>query len=123
MEGVLKAGGMPLSVVARVTTWPLIGLLALPVIGWALGGGVWQWLTVIVFVAVSLIDPFVGPDNVNHRTEDETALEKSLYYRAMLWLLVPLQWAVAVFCRRPLRSALAPPRRTSWPTTASASIA
>ena len=90
MEGILKSGGMPLSVVARVTTWPLIGLLALPVIGWALGGGVWHWLTLMVFVAVSLIDPFVGPDNINHRAEDETALEKSLYYRAMLWLLVPL---------------------------------
>ena len=32
MEGILKSGGMPLSVVARVTTWPLIGLLALPVL-------------------------------------------------------------------------------------------
>jgi len=98
MEGVLKPGAMPLSVVARVTTWPLIGLLALPVIGWAAGGGVWHWLTVMVFAAVSLIDPFVGPDNINHRPEDETALEKSLFYRVMLWALVPAQWAVAVFC-------------------------
>ncbi len=98
MEGVLKPGATQLSVVARVTTWPLIGLLALPVLGWLMGGGIWHWLTVMVFVAVSLIDPFVGPDNVNHRPEDEAALEKSLFYRVMLWALVPAQWAVAVFC-------------------------
>jgi alkane 1-monooxygenase len=98
MEGVLKPGAAQLSVVARVTTWPLIGLLTLPVIGWALGGGLWHWLTLMVFVAMSVLDPFVGPDNINHRPEDEIALEKSLFYRAMLWLLVPAQWAVAVFC-------------------------
>lgn len=97
METAISYQSPKLSVVNRVTTWPLLFLAALPVAGHLLGGGIWHWLTLMVFGLICLIDPFVGPDMINHPDAMERDLENSYYYRFMLWLLIPIQFAVTLF--------------------------
>ena len=86
-----------LSVVARVTTLPHLVFGALPVIGYLLGGGIYHWLTLFVYLGLTFIDPLVGNDETNHDPAREQALENQLFYRVMLWATVPVSFAVTLF--------------------------
>lgn len=98
MAAVLSDSRRQVSITTLVTTWPLLLLAALPVVGWLLGGGVWHWLTVAFFAVMVVIDPLIGPDKVNAPPEAEAQLERRLYYRVMLWLVLPAAYAVNIFC-------------------------
>ena len=73
-----------LSVVARVTTLPHLVFGALPVIGYLLGGGIYHWLTLFVYLGLTFIDPLVGNDETNHDPAQEQALENQLFYRGSI---------------------------------------
>lgn len=97
MAAVLGRQRQPLSMVARVTSWPLIALATLPFIGYWMGGGWWHWLGFGVFLVAVVLDPLVGPDEVNHDPAQEAELEKRTSFRVLLWLILPAQLAVAIF--------------------------
>ncbi len=69
---------------------PAIGALAL----WATGNPVWALLPVLVYyVATPLIDMVVGSDPNNPPEAVVGALSEDQYYRALLFLSVPVFWA------------------------------
>ena len=87
----------PLSMVAKVTTLPHLVFGILPVIGYLLGGGIFHWLTLFVYLGLTLIDPMVGNDETNHNPADEAQLEGKLFYRIMLWATAPAAILVTLF--------------------------
>lgn len=94
----IEGTGSARSVLARVSTWPLIGFTLLPVLAWALGGGNWYWISAVAWMAIlPVLDNLIGPDRVNAAAAFKPALESRLRYRVMLWLLVPVQWGTALF--------------------------
>ena len=86
-----------LSVVARVTTWPHLAFACFPVLGYLLGGGIYHWLTLFVYLGLTFIDPIVGADEVNHNDADEQGLRDRLFYRIMLWAAVPAAFGISLF--------------------------
>lgn len=98
VAGTSMGGRARLSVTARVTTWPLMFLATLPFFGYAVGGGWWHWTAFLLFLVCIFLDPIIGPDEVNHDPAREAELEQRLSFRVMLWLLLPVQWACAIFC-------------------------
>lgn len=97
MSAIATENSMPLSVVARVTTLPHLVFAMLPVLGYLLGGGIYHWLTMFTYLGLTLIDPMVGADEVNHAAADEQMLRDKLYYRIMLWITVPVAFGVSLF--------------------------
>lgn len=94
----IEGTGTRRSILARVSTWPLIGFMLLPVLAWALGGGNGYWISAVAWMAVlPVLDNLIGPDRVNAAVAFEPQLEQRLRYRLMLWLCVPVQWGVALF--------------------------
>ncbi len=87
----------PLSIVARVTTLPHLVFAALPVLGYLLGGGIYHWLTLFVYLLLTFIDPLVGNEETNHDPADEQRLEQKMLFRIMLWITVPVAFAVTLF--------------------------
>jgi len=47
----IEGMGAQRSVLARVSTWPLIGFMLLPVLAWGLGGGNWYWIGAVAWMA------------------------------------------------------------------------
>jgi alkane 1-monooxygenase len=87
-----------ISIVTKYTTLPLLIFASTPVLAYLAGGGLWYWLTVIVLLVCIVLDPIVGDDPVNAPAEMEAKLEASNFYRFMLWLYIPVQFLMTLFC-------------------------
>lgn len=87
----------PISIVAKVTTLPHLAFAMLPVLGFLLGGGIFHWITLFVYLTLALVDPWVGEDSTNHDPADEQYLEGRFFYRAMLWVIVPVCLGLTIF--------------------------
>lgn len=87
-----------ISIVTKYTTLPLLIFASTPVLAYLAGGGLWYWLTVIVLLVCIVLDPIVGDDPVNAPAEMEAKLEASNFYRLMLWLYIPVQFLMTLFC-------------------------
>ena len=86
------------SIVTRFTTIPILLFATTPIAAHFLGGGYWYWLTVAAFVTCMILDPIVGDDPINAPEEMEEELEQSLFYRVMLWVYIPVQFLITLFC-------------------------
>lgn len=86
------------SFVARFTTIPILLFSSTPVVAHFLGGGYWYLLTLAVFGICMILDPIVGDDPINAPEEMEKELEQSTFYRFMLWIYVPIQFLITLFC-------------------------
>ena len=86
------------SIVARYTTIPILLFSTTPVIAHFLGGGYWYLLTLAVFGICMILDPIVGDDPINAPEEMEKELEESSFFRFMLWVYVPIQFLITLFC-------------------------
>jgi len=87
-----------ISIVTKYTTLPLLIFASTPVLAYFAGGGLWYWLTVFVLLVCIVLDPIVGNDPVNAPAEMEAELEAGLFYRFMLWLYIPVQFFMTLFC-------------------------
>ena len=73
----IEGTGTRRSILARVSTWPLIGFMLLPVLAWALGGGNGYWISAVAWTAVlPVLDNLIGPDRVNAAAAFEPELEQ-----------------------------------------------
>ncbi len=77
---------------------PLLLFSTTPIWGYLAGGGVWYWLTVFVLLLSIALDPIVGADPVNAPIEMDAELTNKLFFRVMLWLYVPMQFLMTLFC-------------------------
>ena len=86
------------SIVARFTTFPILIFAMTPIIAYLMGGGLWYWSTLIAFAICIILDPIVGDDPINAPAEMDQELEASVFYRVMLWLYIPVQFLITLFC-------------------------
>lgn len=86
------------SIVTKYTTVPLLLFSITPTLGYLAGGGVWYWLTVFVLLLSIALDPIVGTDPINAPIEMDAELTNKLFFRVMLWLYVPMQFLMTLFC-------------------------
>lgn len=85
---VTKVGALPMSLVAL-----------LPLFGWYMGGGLWHWFTVLfAFIILPVTDQIVGDQPYNVAPEDETRVASNIWYRVSLWMYLPIQVGVMLFC-------------------------
>ena len=81
------------------------GIALLPVLSYQLGGGLWYWLSpALFFLVLPFLDILLGRDTVNIAPDQESATEKALRYRLVLWLYLPLQVGVMLFSYRLITS-------------------
>lgn len=94
MEAVITSPRIKLSPVTKLGALPVSAAALLPVLGWALGGGLWHWLTPVLLLVVGpFADRWLGEDNRNVPADLEQRYLKSPYYRLTLWLYWPVQVA------------------------------
>lgn len=86
------------SPITRFGALPVSAAALLPVLGWALGGGLWHWLTPFLLLVVGpFADRLLGEDNINVPPQAEDAYLRNVWYRASLWLYWPVQVGVVLF--------------------------
>jgi alkane 1-monooxygenase len=91
--------GERLSPITRFGALPVSAAALLPVLAWVLGGGLWYWATPVLLLGVApFVDRLLGEDNANVPPALEARYERSLYYRATLWLYWPVQVGVVLLC-------------------------
>ncbi len=85
---VTKLGALMSSVIALV-----------PVLGWALGGGIFHWTTVfLALVVLPILDTLVGADDANIDPAREQQYLSNIWYRISVWVYLPIQLSVMFFC-------------------------
>lgn len=73
-------------------------------------GGLWVFFPILfVFGLIPLGELLLGTDHENLNSEDEERAKNSLLYSMILWVFVPLQWALTIYALLSL-----PYRAFSW---------
>lgn len=98
MDVALEQGKVRLSPLTKVGALPVSLTALLPFVGYALGGGMWHWLTIVLLFGVGpFLDRWLGEDNANVPAHLERQYEQRLYYRLTLWAYLPVQIALVLF--------------------------